>query len=81
MHTGIIGGGLLLDVFYLLGLLLSIVPLLNVFFEMTISNQDLNGILEVDAVFCSVPVDLVEPTVFGFISVGLDWCFFEENKP
>lgn len=53
----------------------------SILFELTISNQDINGIFEVDAVLCSMDVALVEPIIFRFICVELGRCLLVKLNP
>ena len=41
--------------------------LLSVLFEMPVPNEDLNGILELDAIFCRMLVTFMKPTLLDFV--------------
>lgn len=48
----------------------SLVSLVGILLEVTISDHDLNGILQMDGVLCSVPMTLVEPVVYVHVGLG-----------
>ena len=45
---------------------------------MPVSDEDLNGILEVDAVFCYMPVTFMKMIVFAFVRPWLGRCLSGE---
>lgn len=76
-----LNGFFFLDIFYFSRLLSSVIPFIRVLFEMLVSDQDLDGIFEVDVVLDSVPKALIELTIFSLINVQFCWCLSGKRTP
>lgn len=73
-HATTFDRGFFLDTFGLLGFRKNIISLLAILFQVVIPDQNLYGILEVDAILGVVSMALVQPTVFGLVIIGLGRC-------